>query len=418
MRKPGLACFTAAALGVVLAGCGSGGSDSGSGKSTVTLWMYPVIADQAKNQAFWGKVEKDFEAANPAIDVKIDQQPWDGRQEKVTTALVSKRGFDLVVLGPDQIPQYAQQGTIEPVDDVLAADKAKYLPNALTALTVDGKLYGVPIYQTITAPIYNKKLFADAGVTEIPDTLAELKAAAPKLAAKKVAVLDYPGKPEVSLNQSFYPIFWANGGSVFAPDGKSVAFNGPEGVESLQLLLDLKAAGGLPENTASKGNDVEGGPLASGKSAMYHAATAGMAAQLGAAIGEENVGIGLPLEGRKRVAFGIPGGLVLAKHSEVKEAAKKFAAYVASPDVAAQLAKESGFFSARTDVTIPDQTPALKEFAKSLEFAFPGDAHPKARQIMAMIAPHIQAALLGKEDAKTALDAAAKEANTLLSSGG
>ncbi|MEU4327269.1 MULTISPECIES: extracellular solute-binding protein [Nonomuraea] len=414
MRKVAAAGI-AAAMSVVIAGCGSGGS--GSDKSTVTLWMYPVIADQAKNQAFWGKVEKDFETANPTIDVKIDQQPWDGRQEKITTALASRKGFDLVVLGPDQIPQYAQQGTLEQLDDVIAKDKAAYLPNALTALTVDGKLYGVPIYQTITAPIFNKKLFAEAGVTEVPDTLEELKAAAPKLAAKKVAVLDYPGKPEVSLNQSFYPILWANGGTVFAPDGKSVAFNGPEGVQSLQYLLDLKAAGGLPENTASKGNDIEGGPLAGGKSAMYHAATAGMVEQLAAAIGEENVGVGLPLEGTKRVAFGIPGGLVLAKHAADKDAAKKFAGYLASTTVAAELAKESGFFSARTDVTIPGQSAASKEFAKSLEFAFPGDTHPKARQVMAMIASHIQAALLGKEDAKTALDAAAKEANELLSSG-
>ncbi|TMR98906.1 extracellular solute-binding protein [Nonomuraea basaltis] len=415
MRKL-TAAGVAAALSVVMAGCGSG--DSGSDKSTVTLWMYPVIGDQAKNQAFWSKVEKDFEAKNPAIDVKIDQQPWDGRQEKITTALASKKGFDLVVLGPDQIPQYAQQGGLEPVDDVIAADKAAYLPNALTALTVDGKLYGVPIYQTITAPIYNKKLFAQAGVTKVPETLAELKEAAPKLAAKKVAILDYPGKPEVSLNQAFYPIFWANGGSVFAPDGKSVAFNGPEGVESLQLLLDLKKVGGLPENTASKGNDVEGGPLAGGKTAMYHAATALQATQLGAAIGEENVGIGLPLEGKKRIAFGIPGGLVLAKHAENKDAAKKLASHLASPEVAAGLAKESGFFSARTDVTIPDQSAASKEFAKSLEYAFPGDTHPKARQVMSMVASHIQAALLGKEDAKTALDAAAKEANELLGSGG
>ncbi|MGI5291849.1 ABC transporter substrate-binding protein [Nonomuraea polychroma] len=406
----------AAALSVVIAGCGSGGS--GSDKSTLTLWMYPVIADQAKHKAFWDKVEKDFEAKNPAIDVKIDQQPWDGRQEKITTALASRKGFDLVVLGPDQIPQYAQQGTLEPVDDVIAADKAAYLPNALTALTVSGKLYGVPIYQTITAPIYNKKLFADAGVTKVPETLAELKEAAPKLAAKKVAILDYPGKPEVSLNQSFYPILWANGGSVFSPDGKSVTVNSQQGIDSLQFLLDLKAVGGLPENTASKSNDVEGGALAAGKTAMYHAATALNAEQLGAAIGAENVGIGLPLEGAKRVAFGIPGGLVLAKHSENKDGAKKFAAYVASPEVAGPLAKESGFFSARTDVTIPDQSATSKEFAKSLQYAFPGDAHPKARQVMAMISAHIQAALIGKEDAKTALDAAAKEGNELLATGG
>ncbi|WP_219468477.1 ABC transporter substrate-binding protein [Nonomuraea rhizosphaerae] len=415
MRKAAAAGL-ATALSVVIAGCGSGGS--GSDKSTVTLWMYPVIADQAKHKAFWDKVEKDFEAKNPAIDVKIDQQPWDGRQEKVTTALASKKGFDLVVLGPDQIPQYAQQGTLEAVDDVVAADKASYLPSSLTALSVGGKLYGVPIYQTITAPIYNKKLFAEAGVTKVPETLAELKEAAPKLAAKKVAVLDYPGKPEVTLNQSFYPILWANGGSVFAPDGKSVTVNNQVGIDSLQFLLDLKAVGGLPENAASKTSDIEGGTMAAGKTAMYHAATALQADQLGAAIGADNVGIGLPLQGVKRVAFGIPGGLVLAKHSEVKEAARKFAGYVASPEVAGPLAKESGFFSARTDVTIPGQTATSKEFAKSLEFAFPGDAHPKARQVMAMVAAHVQAALIGKEDAKTAMDAAAKEANELLASGG
>ncbi|NUP65591.1 MAG: sugar ABC transporter substrate-binding protein [Nonomuraea sp.] len=413
--KKTAAVGVAAALSLAAAGCGSSG---GSDKNTVTLWMYPVISDQAKNQAFWGKVEKDFEAGNAGIDVKIDLQPWEGRQEKVTTALVSKKGFDLVVLGPDQIPQYAQQGTIEPVDDVVAPAKGSYLPNSLSALTVGGKLYGVPIYQTITAPIYNKKLFAEAGVTKVPETLAELKEAAPKLAAKKVAVLDYPGKPEVSLNQSFYPILWANGGSVFTADGKGVAFNGAEGVESLQLLLDLKAAGGLPENAASKGNDIEGGALAGGKTAMYHAATALQAVQLGTAIGAENVGIGLPLEGTKRVSFGIPGGLVLAKHSESKDAAKKLATYLASPEVAARLAAESGFFPARTDVTVPGQSEASKEFAKSLQYAFPGDTHPKARQVMGVIAPHIQAALLGKEDAKTALDAAAKEATTLLGAGG
>lgn len=413
MRKTAALGLTAA-LALAAAGCGSSGSD----KSTVTLWMYPVIGDQAKSQAFWAKIEKDFEAKNTTIDVKIDQQPWEGRQEKVTTALVSKKGFDLVVLGPDQIPQYAQQGTIEAVDDVLAKDKASYLPNALTALTVNGKLYGVPIYQTITAPIYNKKLFAEAGVDKAPETLAELKEAAPKLAAKKVAVLDYPGKPEVSLNQSFYPILWANGGTVFAPDGKHVAFNSKEGVDSLQLLLDLKAAGGLPADAASKGNEIEGGALASGKTAMYHAATALQATQLGAAIGAENVGIGLPLEGTKRVAFGIPGALVLAKHAENKDAAKKFATYLSSPEVEADLAAESGFFPARTGVTVPGQSAAATEFAKSLQYAFPGDTHPKARQVMGVIAPHIQAALLGKEDAKTALDAAAKEADALLGNGG
>jgi multiple sugar transport system substrate-binding protein len=416
MRKVAVAGLVAA-LGVSLAACG--GSDGGSdgGKSTVTLWMYPVIDDQAKNKAFWDKTEKDFETKNPTIDVKVDQQPWDGRQQKITAALASKKGFDLVLLGPDQIPQYVQQGTVAPVDDAVGADKAAFRPNALSALSVDGKLYGVPVYQTITAPIWNKKLLEDAGVTEVPKTWDEVLAAAPKLAAKKTPILLYPGAPETSLNLSFYPILWANGGSVFAADGKSAAFNGPEGVKSLQLLLDLQKAGGLPENAATLSNAIEGSPLALGKVAMYHAAAPLGATQLGKGVGDENVVVGGPLEGTKKVAFGIPGGIVLAQHSKVADAAKKFAAYLGSAEVATQLATESGYFTARTDATPTSTSPLAKEFEQSLEFAFPGDSHAAARKVMAALSPEIQSALQGKKDAKQALDDAAKLVNDQLAAG-
>ena len=415
MRKlvaAGLAAVTAN----VLAACGSGGGSAPGDKTTVTMWMYPVIEDQAKSKAFWDKVEKDFEAANPTIDAKIELQPWDGRQEKVTTALVTKKGFDLVLLGPDQVPQYAKQGTIAPLDDVVAADKAAFRPSALAALTTEGALYGVPIYQTITAPVFDRKVFAEAGVTQLPTTWDEVKAAAPKLAANKIPILQYPGAPETTLNLSYYPILWSYGGTVFSPDGKKAAFNGPEGVQALQMLLDLQAAGGLPANAATMTNVIEGSPLAQGKSGFYHAAANVGAVQLGKAVGAENVSVGLPIQGTKRVAFGIPGGLVLAKASPSIEQAKKFAAYVASAPVATALSKESGYFTARTDATVPEQSATAKEFEKSLEFAFPGDSHPKARQVMTLLSPEIQSALQGRKSAEQALDDAAKQVDDLLAS--
>lgn len=406
-------------MATVLAACGSGGGAAGTGdKATVTMWMYPVIEDQAKSKAFWDKVEKDFETANPTIDAKIELQPWDGRQEKVTTSLVTKKGFDVVLLGPDQIPQYAKQGTIATVDDAIAADKASYRPSALAALTTDGGLYGVPIYQTITAPIFDKKVFTDAGITQLPTTWDEVKAAAPKLAANKIPILQYPGAPETTLNLSFYPILWSYGGTVFSADGKKAAFNGPEGVKALQVLLDLQAVGGLPANAATMTNVIEGSPLAQGKSGFYHAAANIGATQLGKAVGADNVAVGLPIQGTKRVAFGIPGGLVVAKASPNVEQAKKFAAYVGSAPVAAALAKESGYFTARSDATVPDLSATAKEFEKALDFAFPGDTHPKARQVMTLISPEIQSALQGRKSAQQALDDAAKQANDLLASAG
>src|SRR5690349_17813579 len=141
-----VAPLTALVLAAALSSCGGGDDAGASDKKSVTLWMYPVIADQAASDAYWKKVETDFEAANAGIDLKVEMQPWDKRDEKLATAFAGKKGPDTVLLIPDQIPQYVKNGSLEPVGDVLEADKDKFLPNAIPGLTVEGKVYGAPIY--------------------------------------------------------------------------------------------------------------------------------------------------------------------------------------------------------------------------------------------------------------------------------
>lgn len=53
-------------------------------------------------------------------------------------------------------------------------------------MTKDGKLYGMPIGLEGYGYIYNKDLFAEAGITELPKTLSELEAAAQKLQDKGI----------------------------------------------------------------------------------------------------------------------------------------------------------------------------------------------------------------------------------------
>jgi multiple sugar transport system substrate-binding protein len=406
------AVVLAALLAGTLAGCGD--DDDGGSGGTVTLWMYPVIADQAKSQEFWAGVEKDFEAANAGIDAKIELQPWEGRQEKVTTALAAGKGFDLVVLGPDQIPQYVQQGTLEPVDSALGGNAKTFVETSRNALSVDGKLYGVPIYNTSTLPVYNKALLDKAGITDVPDTWDEIKAAAPKLAAQGAATLNYVGAPEETLNLTFYPWLWQNEGQVFSTDGKSVAFNQPAGVEALQFLLDVQKAGGLPPGAATQKSTLDGSPVVTGKAAIMPVAQLSQLGPLRTALGADKVVVGQPIQGRKRVSFGLPGGVVMAKRSENTAAAKKLLAYLATPEVISGLATASGFMPTRTDVRVSGDDPAAKLFADALPLLYAGDTHPKARQVMSVLAPQIQAALQGKKTAKQALDDAAKEANALL----
>jgi multiple sugar transport system substrate-binding protein len=391
-------------------------SDSGE-QSTVTMWMYPVIADEDASSEFWSGIEADFEAANPDVDLNIEAQPWDGRQEKITTALASGTGFDIVLLGPDQIPQYVDQGSLLPLDDLVGEAKDAFLPNAVDSLSVDGQLYGVPIYHTVVTPVFNTSLLDAAGITELPTTWEDVKAAGAALAADDIPVLDYPGSPEETLNLTFYPLLWQAGGSVFSEDGTSVAFDGPEGVEALQFLVDLAESGGLPPDSPTRVNSIEERPFAAGEAAMLHVGDLTQSRQVADMLGAENVAVGQPLSNAEQITFGLPGGLV-ASHAADPDAVAKVLQFMASPEAIEGMAGASGFFPSRTDVTMPDDGAYVTEFADALQYAFPGDSHPQARQVMSILAPQVQGALLGQKSVEDALSDAADEANVQLASAG
>ncbi len=418
MRKI-LFAITAAAMASALAltGC-SGGGDDGAEQSSVTVWMYPVIPDENASLEYWTGVEEDFEAEHSDIDLVVELQPWDNRDEKIATAIASGTGPDLVLLTADQTLNYYSTGGLKPVDAVVADDIDAFYPSAIDAVTFDDELYGVPLYQTSTTAVYNTALFEAAGINELPTTWDDVLDAAPALAKNGVAVMDYSGSPNMTLNLSFYPLLWQAGGSVFTEDGTDIAFDSPEGVAALQFLLDLQAMGGLPADAAVKANDVETGPLGLGTAAFGYALTLAETETMMTAVGAENVAVELPLTGEEQVTFGTPGVLALTTINEDEDAANTVAAYLSSPDVAGALQTASGTYPARTDISVANDDELTTQFLEALEFAKPGEIEPNARQVMAALVPHLQAALQGQKTAEEALDAAAAEARDLISRAG
>jgi multiple sugar transport system substrate-binding protein len=407
--------LTALVLAAALSSCGGGSGDSPDAKKSVTLWMYPVIADQAAGDAYWQKVEKDFEAANAGIDLKLEMQPWANREEKVAAAFSGKKGPDVLLMIPDQIPQYVANGSLEPVDDVVEPAKDKFLPAAIPGLSVDGKVYGAPIYHTVTSTMYNKTVLAKAGISKPPETWDEIKAAAPKLKAAGFSTLDYSASPEATLNLNFYPLLWQAGGKVFADDGKSVTFNQAPGLEAMTFLKSLWDEGAIPKSALSNGNTVADSPLGKGQVAMAFTVAPADAGTVAKTWGAGNVEIGTPLTGKKQVGFGLPGGLVLNAASENIDAAKKFLSYMIQPAPLEDLSKASGFYTPRTDAKVPVANPTAAKFEDALQYAFPGEPNPAARQVMSFLSAEIQAVLTGKKQPQQALDDAAKQSDDLLS---
>ncbi|MFI6093986.1 ABC transporter substrate-binding protein [Lentzea sp. NPDC051213] len=406
MRK--MAVLITAALVVSLAACGPG-----PGGDAVTMWMYPVVADQAQSRAFWHRVETGFEAEH-GIELDIELQPWETREQRLGAALMTGNGPDVVLLQPDMIPQFVSEKAVQPVGELLLGAERTYRPSAVAALTVKDQAYGVPLYQTVTTTVYNRKLFAEAGITELPDTWDEVKAAAPKLAARGIPVLDYAGSTEETLNMTFYPLLWQAGGSVFNAEGTKSAVASAEAADALRFLVDLKAMGGLPRDAATKRSLLADDAVAAGKAAMAHAMVATTARNVVNSIGAENTVVGPPLRHRQQVTFGQPGALSLLRTAKNTEAAKKFLSYMTTPKVIEDLCVQSGYFPPWVDATPTVTDDVDRGFAQTLPFVRAGDAHPQARKAMGLLAPHLQAALLGQRSPEQALADAAKEVDALL----
>ncbi|WP_232548200.1 extracellular solute-binding protein [Propioniciclava soli] len=412
---------SATLLTLAFAGCSgnaatpgtTAGTDTAGGEPSgdVTVWMYPVIADDAASQTFWADAESAFEADHPSIDLTIELQPWAGRDEQVATAIASNTGPDLVLLTPDSLPGFVDNGGLKSLAD--AQDPA-FLESAVTAATVDGEIYAVPLYHTVIAPVYNQPLFEAAGITELPETWDDLTAAAPALAANGITLMDYSGV--ATLNMTYYPFLWQAGGSVFADDGESVAFNSDEGRAALQLLVDLKNANALPADAATKENTVEGSGLTNGTIAMTPMAVKADAVTLQTALGEDAVAVGAPLTGEEQVTFGLPGLLARTSISDDDGTAEVVARYLSSAEFQTSLSEASGYFPARTDATADSSDPLNEPFQAALQYARPGEVNPHSRQVMAALSAHIQAALQGTKTVEQALADAETECNAILQS--
>lgn len=405
-------CATTAValLLTLLAGCGANGAGSDDG--SVTLWMYPVIADQTAGQTYWDDIEKDFERRHSGLDLNIEMQPWESRLEKVSTALASGTGPDIVLLTPEQIHQFHEDDTLRPVDDLLDEGIKPFDEAAVDSVTIDGELYAAPIYRTVLTTGYNRKVLEDAGI-DPPKTWDDILEAAPALKEKGYYAFDYAGSPDEAMNVTFFPLLWQAGGRVFSDDGEKILLDSPEAVAAVQFLVDLKKAGVLPPDAPSIKRDLEGRPFQQGKAALEYNLDLTQAREQAEHIGKRNFEIGMPLTGEKQVTYGISGLLAVSHAVSDEKATGTALSYLASADVQSSLAAASGFFPARDDAKLP-QGDYAEEMARALEYVFPGEIHPLSPQVQKVIGPQVQAALLGEKSPEQAMADAAEEARALV----
>ncbi|MFE4581525.1 ABC transporter substrate-binding protein [Streptomyces chartreusis] len=248
MRSTGFrrtfATLSVCSLALAVSACGSGGDDSASGKTRITVNCMPPKSAKVDRQFFEQDIAS-FEKANPDIDV-VAHDAFPCQDPKT---------FDAKLAGGQMEDVFYTYFTDarHVVDINQAADLTSYVKELKSygtiqqqlrdIYTVDGKVYGIPRTGYSMGLIYNKKLFEKAGLDpeKPPATWDELRAAAKKIAGLgggTVGYADYSAQNQGGWH--FTAELYSQGGDVVSADGKKATVDTPEGRAVLQNLHDMR----------------------------------------------------------------------------------------------------------------------------------------------------------------------------------
>jgi multiple sugar transport system substrate-binding protein len=261
-----------AVAAAALAACGggsSGSSSSGSGGGTTQIELWHGYTQESPDSPAveldsLKKLVAEFEKANPTIKVKMTYVNSDDALEKLTVALKGGKAPDVTYQYGTNIAQVATSSSAVDLTSRVAAPDVNWndFPQGeRDAFTVDGKVYGVPALVDNLAVVYNKDLFAAAGLKEPSAdwTWGELVADGKALSdpGKKQFGLEWPIDGSETEVWKYIPMLWGAGGDILTPDNKKTAFASQAGATALAPLAQLAAAKALYLDSAPDSEKAE-----------------------------------------------------------------------------------------------------------------------------------------------------------------
>ncbi|MEP7289339.1 MAG: sugar ABC transporter substrate-binding protein [Chloroflexota bacterium] len=226
-----------------------------------------------------------FHAAYPNINLSFVMLPENELRDRVTTDVTTGAGsFDIVQVGTYDTPVFAKNKWLASVDDLMAVNPKNVQPNynvddllkpIRLGLSYEGKLYALPFYGESSMTFYNKKMFADAGLTMPAEpTWDQIKEFACKLHKPDqkqygIALRGLPGWGEVLAPLD--TVINTYGGKWF-DDNWQPQLNSKEFHDAVSFYVDLEQKCGVP-GAANNGFSESLTAIAQGQAAMWVDAT-------------------------------------------------------------------------------------------------------------------------------------------------
>jgi multiple sugar transport system substrate-binding protein len=232
----------------------SGASMAASVELNFWHHTYPPARD------FIEKKAAEFTAKNPDITIKLQEDPSGDYEVKLLAAIAAGNAPDIVNVLDFLFPQYASRGILAEVDTPAfgaennAALEALFQPQALSGLTIDGKIYGIPEEFNTLALFINKEHFKEAGLdaedkANWPKTWNDLLEVSAKLTKEDGSRLGFNWVWNLDpywYAQQYWPVLQQYGCDVVDANGKAT-INSDACVkaftETWQALIDKKIGG-------------------------------------------------------------------------------------------------------------------------------------------------------------------------------
>jgi multiple sugar transport system substrate-binding protein len=395
------------------------------------------------------EIIEQFREEYPNVNINSVVQGWDRRAEVVLTAMAGGEPPQVMMASRAEIVRFAAEGLIVPITQYVEADGldlSAYYPSELETMWWNGELYTLPMPTAggeTSFYVYNRSVFADAGLDpdNPPATWQELWEASAAINQRTGNVIELLAADinagGTAPGNGFLAWLYTNNGSLYSEDLQEVTFNSPEGVETLQWMYDYvqEFYGGI-ENfadfTAMSNAESAEHPLYQGRQAMMfpnvsifgHLANFAPDLDYGVALRPYNAeNPDARSQGIAPLGFGwgyvIPTGL----SPEAEEAAYKFVrrlTYDMGEGVKGacwfmqQQARPSPLIACNEDPVYQTLNPNWDNVVAALESDVALPIVPVQSRIISILNEFVELAIFGEMSPQEALDAAAADAQAVL----
>lgn len=394
---------------------------------TFASWVHTEEEDDA-----WEILASEFNAIHPTITIEFVDVPFEEMHDKLLTQVAANNPPDAAYIDASAVGEFAQRNALVNLDDFISKstviDVSDYVPAFLTAASVEGSLYGLPIDGETTGLFYRTDRFEEAGLdpAKPPQTWEEFQEYAEKLtdaANNKYGYIVFATDYESSYY--FLPWLWQAGGLVLNPDDPfDVVFDSEAGQEAADFYVNLKNYS--PPDFLNSNSWDGRVAFANGDVAMYMAGSWFAGVMLSEFPDATGLWATAPLPIDQQCATTVASDhLVVFSGSKNPEAAFKWIEFVSAPENMRELnigTEESPStllpprISLLEDPTIYENREVLKGFADAMQCAFVETAvQPEYYLVDEALFTHLNMAFYDEyPDGATAVIEAAKEAEAKL----